>query len=107
VANASKTSMGAGLQGKGDGTGAMTDLPDGVLGENMVLKNRDKSQHSAERGMDGKQIQTEQFHDHVASHESGEVEDGIATGNSSGLAGPMSNSSGALSSLDSQRKKGA
>jgi len=98
--------MGAGVQGKGDGTGGMTDLPDGVLGENMVLKNRDKSQHSAERGMDGRQIQTEQFHDHVAGHEGDEVEDGIAAGNSSGLAGPMSNSTGTLSSLRSQRRKG-
>jgi hypothetical protein len=68
MANASKTHMGPATQGKGSGTGAMTDLPEGVLEENMVLSNRDKASHSAERGMDGKAIQTEQFQDHAANH---------------------------------------
>jgi hypothetical protein len=68
MANASKTHMGPATQGKGSGTGAMTDLPDGALEENMVLSNRDKSRHSGERGLDGKAVQTEQFQDHAANH---------------------------------------
>src|SRR3954468_7900570 len=44
MANASKKHMGSGMQGKGDGTGALTELPEGILEENMVLSNRDKSQ---------------------------------------------------------------
>jgi hypothetical protein len=31
MANESKKNMGSGAQGKGDGTGALTELPDGVL----------------------------------------------------------------------------
>ena len=46
----------------------MTDLPDGVLEENMVLSNRNKSRHSGERGLHGKAVQTEQFQDHAANH---------------------------------------
>jgi hypothetical protein len=68
MAHASKTHMGPATQGKGTGTGAMTELPEGVLEENMVLSNRDKASHSAERGMDGKAFQTEQFQDHAANH---------------------------------------
>jgi hypothetical protein len=68
MANASKTHMGPATQGKGSGTGAMNDLPDGVLEENMVLSNRDKSRHSGERGLDSKAVQTEQFQDHAANH---------------------------------------
>ena len=68
MANAGKTRMGLATQGKGSGTGAMTDLPDGVLEENMVLSNRDKSRLSGERGLDGKAVQTEQFQDHAANH---------------------------------------
>jgi hypothetical protein len=33
----------------------------------MVLSNRDKSQHSDQRGMDSKHIQSEQFQDHSAN----------------------------------------
>jgi len=84
----------------------MTDLPDGILGENMVLSNRDKSRHSDERGHDGKQVQTEQYHDHVGNHENPEELDVLAHGqNGSGLAGPMSNNSGSLSSLKSKTRK--
>jgi hypothetical protein len=59
--------MGLGAQGKGAGTGANTDIPKQKIGENMVLSNRDKSQHSDVRGMDGKRIQTEQLQDHAAN----------------------------------------
>src|SRR5690348_6258733 len=40
-----KKHFGPGTQGKGDGTGGLTDLPKDKIGENMVLSNRDKSQH--------------------------------------------------------------
>jgi hypothetical protein len=64
VANASKH-MGPGTQGKHSGTGALTELPDGMLEENMVLSNRDKSRHSDERGLDSAMVQTEQYRDHA------------------------------------------
>ncbi len=67
MAKADRHSMGPGAQGKGSGSGAMTDLPDGALEENMVLSNRDKSRHTDERGLDSKAIQTEQYQDHAAN----------------------------------------
>ena len=48
-----KKQIGAGAHGKGAGAGANTDVPKEKIGENMVLSNRDKSQHSDQRGMDG------------------------------------------------------
>jgi hypothetical protein len=60
MAHASKKHVGAGVQGKGDGTGAMTEA---TVPENTILSNRDKAQHSRERGRDGRAIQTEQMHD--------------------------------------------
>ena len=67
MAHASKKKMGIGAQGKTDGSGAMTVLAEGVLPENMVLSNRDKASHSGERGLDSRQVQTDQFHDHVGA----------------------------------------
>jgi hypothetical protein len=67
MANASKRHAGAGNQGKRAGVGAMTELPEGVLEENMVLSNRDKSRHSDDRGLDGKMVQTDQFQDHAGN----------------------------------------
>jgi hypothetical protein len=69
MAKADKHHMGPGSQGKGTGTGAMTDLPEGVLGENDVLSNRDKSQHDQTRGLDGKAVQTVQYQDHAANRQ--------------------------------------
>jgi hypothetical protein len=66
MANAGKH-MGPGAQGKRSGTGALTELPEGILEENMVLSNRDKSRHSDERGLDSATVQNEQYHDHVAN----------------------------------------
>lgn len=63
----SKTHFRSGMHGKGDGTGAMADIPKDKIGDNMVLSNRDKAQHSDIRGMDGKSIQTEQYQDHSAN----------------------------------------
>lgn len=105
MANASNKNMGSGTQGKGDGTGAMTELPEGVLEDNMVLSNRDKSRHSDERGLDSRQVQTEQYRDHVGARrnfdEQGQPpETGETDGNSSGLSGPMTDGSGEDGSLD-------
>ena len=58
MSNASKKHMGAGAQGKGDGTGALTN--ERPPPENMVLSNRDKKQHSDDRGQDSKWVQTDQ-----------------------------------------------
>jgi hypothetical protein len=69
MANADRKKMGTGAQGKRDGSGAMTELDPNILPENMVLSNRDKAQHSRERGLDSKAIQTEQLHDHTANHD--------------------------------------
>jgi len=67
MANASKKHIGPGTQGKGAGIGATTDLPEGMVGENDVLSNRDKSRHSEERGLDSKTVQTEQLRDHASN----------------------------------------
>ena len=101
MANASKTHMSPGSQGKGSGTGAMTELPEGILEENMVLSNRDKSQHTQERGLDSKTVQTEQYHDHAANRRNFDETLG-GSGNGSGLAAPMSDDSGELSSTTSK-----
>jgi hypothetical protein len=54
-------------QAKGAGSGGMTDLQDEVVGENMVLSNRDKAEESGDRGQDGKWVKTEQLEDHAAN----------------------------------------
>lgn len=68
MANASSKRMGVSTHGKSSGSGAMTDIDKSILPENMVLSNRDKAQHSRERGLDSKTVQTEQFHDHESNH---------------------------------------
>ena len=55
------------VEPKGAGSGGMTNLQDELVGENMVLSNRDKAVESGDRGQDGKWIQTEQLADHVAN----------------------------------------
>ena len=105
MANASKKHMGSGMQGKGDGTGALTELPEGILEENMVLSNRDKSQHSDERGLDSRAVQTEQFHDHAANRRSFEGQLGSGDeDNTGGQTAPMTNTSGQDSSRDDQQR---
>jgi hypothetical protein len=107
VANASKTHFGPAGRGKGAGVGAMTDdaILDGRLEENMVLSNRDKSQHSDERGLDSKTVQTDQYQDHAANHqrEDETTDAGAVGGNTSGLTGTMTDQSGEDSSLGKQR----
>lgn len=67
MANASKKKIGAGSQGKGDGSGANSELPRDLVGENDILSNRDKAQHNDERGLDGAQIRNEQRQDHAGN----------------------------------------
>ena len=104
MANASKKSMGAGTQGKRDGSGAMTSVPDGALPENMVLSNRDKSRHSDDRGLDSRQVQTEQYRDHVGARRT-DQEPTTLEGNTSGLAGQKSDSSAELGSREAPRRR--
>ena len=61
MAKASKKHIGAGAQGKGDGSGALSG--NAQIPENMVLSNRDKTVLSHDRGQDGKWVQAEQRHD--------------------------------------------
>ena len=63
MAKADKKHMGAGEHGKGAGVGAMTDLDPEIVGDNEVLSNRDKQQHTKERGQDSKAIQSGQHND--------------------------------------------
>ena len=67
MANASKKHFCAGAQGKSSGEGAMTTTPEGMVEENAVLSNRDKASRAKARGMDGKQIKSEQRQDHAAN----------------------------------------
>ena len=67
MAHASSKHFGPGSQGKGDGTGAMTDLNPEDIPENIVLSNRDKAQHSDERGLDSKAVLTNQLVDRAAN----------------------------------------
>jgi hypothetical protein len=75
MAHASRKHFGPGAQGKGDGTGAMTDLDPEDIPENIVLSNRDKAQHSDERGLDSKAVQTEQLQDNSVSRTPNDEED--------------------------------
>ncbi|WP_435653674.1 hypothetical protein [Agrobacterium genomosp. 2] len=45
----------------------MTELDKGSIEENRILSNRDKKQHSKERGQDGAAIKTDQEQDHAAN----------------------------------------
>ena len=67
MANADKKHFGPGSQGKSIGEGAMTDLEDEILPKDEVLSNRDKARHSKERGLDGKNVQNEEYKDQSAN----------------------------------------
>jgi hypothetical protein len=67
MAHASRKHIGEGSQGKGDGSGAMTHMDLDKIGPNDILSNRDKSQHSDGRGLDGKAIKSQQYQDHAAN----------------------------------------
>ena len=68
MANADGKHFGKGVKGKGDGSGAMAEIPDD-LPENAVLSNRDKQTHTDERGLDSKHVETEQRQDHAANRQ--------------------------------------
>lgn len=107
MANASKKHIGKGEQSKGSGSGAMTSesVADPLLGENQVLSNRDKAQHSDERGLDSRAIQNEQRQDNARNQQ---IPSGMEFGNESGMSSPMSTGSGQDSSLGvSQGQSGA
>jgi len=65
MAKASKKHTGPGAHGKGAGTGATAEVPKEMIGENMVLSNRDKSRHSKVRGLDSHEVQNEQLQDNA------------------------------------------
>jgi hypothetical protein len=68
MANADRKHFGPGAQGKGDGTGAMTELDDEKVRKSDILSNRDKAQASTEqRGLDSRNIQSEEFRDHAGN----------------------------------------
>ncbi|MDB5666434.1 hypothetical protein [Cypionkella sp.] len=66
MANADKKHFGAGLKGKNDGTGAMSEVTTEDIPANAVLSNRDKK-GSPERGLDGREIMTDQYQDHATN----------------------------------------
>ena len=63
MAQANKKHIGAGSRGKRTGTGAKTMMPAERVGQNEVLSNRDKAQHTKARGLDSKAVQSEQDQD--------------------------------------------
>jgi hypothetical protein len=69
MAHAGRKHIGRGAKGKGSGAGGMTDIPDHMLGENSVLKNRDKASHTEGRGLDSHNVQNEQLRDHSANRD--------------------------------------
>jgi hypothetical protein len=67
MTTANRKHFGQANKGKGDGSGGLTDLQEGLVGENMPLTNRDKSEHGSDRGADSKWVETEQLQDHAAN----------------------------------------
>ncbi|MFD1913032.1 hypothetical protein [Halodurantibacterium flavum] len=67
MAKANSKHHGIGTHGKGDGTGALSEADISKIPANSVLSNRDKAQHTPDRGLDGRNVQTEQYHDHTAN----------------------------------------
>jgi hypothetical protein len=63
MSNGGRKHTGPGTQGKGAGVGGMTDGHPEQLQENMILSNRDKAQHTKERGLDSRWVRSEQ-HEH-------------------------------------------
>ena len=74
MAKASKHHMNHDGQGKGSGAGAMTDMPTDQVGDNAILSNRDKAQHSDTRGLDSKTVQEKQGQDTAANQSPAEDE---------------------------------
>ncbi len=66
MASGGKKHIGRGSQGKGSGTGAATNFPKAMVCENDMLSNRDKKQHTEQRGLDGNRTKSDQYQDHAA-----------------------------------------
>ncbi len=75
MAKAGKPHIGIGAQEKGGGEGAMTEIDKDVLGENMVLSNRDKAQHASTRGADSKTVENEQYQDQASNRQDDQQDD--------------------------------
>lgn len=75
MAHASRKHFGPGAHSKGDGTGAMTTVDTGEVPDNMALSNRDKAQHPQTRGLDSRNVQTEQMRDHAGNRRLGDEGD--------------------------------
>lgn len=67
MAHPDRKHFGKATQRKGTGAGAMTELDKGSIEENQILSNRDKKQHSKERGQDGAAIKNDQEQDRAAN----------------------------------------
>jgi hypothetical protein len=67
MAKASRKHFGAGAKGKGSGSGGQTEIETPDIGENAVLSNRDKAEHTRRRGLDSKRVQADQLQDSVAN----------------------------------------
>lgn len=67
MAHASRKKFGAGVQGKGDGSGAFDEVDPEEIPANTILSNRDKQQTPRKGGHDGKFVMTEQREDHAAN----------------------------------------
>ena len=74
MAKASSRTLGEGAKGKskdsgkgtgakGDGTGAMSSTSRAMVGDNVILSNRDKAQESRTRGADSRFIMNDQRQD--------------------------------------------
>ncbi|MCG6112188.1 MAG: hypothetical protein MEQ74_08390 [Paracoccus sp.] len=62
MAHADRKKFGAGQQdqGKGDGSGGMSPADPDITPETEILSNRDKAQHSDQRGLDSAHVRNEQ-----------------------------------------------
>lgn len=49
--------------GQASGTGALTELQDEKVRKNDILSNRDKAQRPADRGLDGRGVQVDEYKD--------------------------------------------
>ncbi|MGP3696921.1 hypothetical protein [Rhodobacter sp. NSM] len=66
MAHADKKHFGQGVQGKGDGSGAMSQAETSDIPANSVISNRDK-RGTESRGKDGGHVKTEQYQDHAGN----------------------------------------
>lgn len=63
MAHADRKHHGPAHQGKGDGTGAMSETDPEQIPANATLSNRDRAQHPEGRGLDSGRIASDQRQD--------------------------------------------